>query len=245
MDVTVAEKEKQTKEGQINVQETVQQGNKYFNASKRSNTNFPAEKCDSKTTVEHLLSQVEDVKVDLGGLRKKQEKDKWKPYSTPQVNAEKQKKKVVSQPIFFSKQKIKHQNDKQRLQMDVKVQEIRNKIQSDYLNSIKISNQQNKHIKDTDMYNAAVKDSTQYNPSYLTIDKTVIPSLIARYAGKGTLVFDKHESWAHQEIITNYPKEIGVSVSVQGKEYVTNQFKIHYSMKKGIHIVPFHSFEIN
>ena len=87
---------------------------------------------------------------------------------------------------------------------------------------------QGKHIRDSNNY----IDSK----SYLTISSKEAQDLVNKYAGKGTINFDKNGKWDKKEIIeTN--KKIGMVKTKKG-ETETNCFKIHYS-KTGVHIVPY------
>lgn len=87
---------------------------------------------------------------------------------------------------------------------------------------------QDKHIKGSNNY----KDSK----SYLTISSKEAQDLVNKYAGKGTINFDKNGKWDKKEIIET-DKKIGIVKTKKG-ETETNSFKIHYS-KTGVHIVPF------
>lgn len=95
-------------------------------------------------------------------------------------------------------------------------------------NKIIDSGKQDKHIRGSNNY----IDSK----SYLTISSKEAQELVDRYAGSGTISFDKNGKWDKKEVI-EVDRKIGVVKTRQG-ETETNSFKIHYS-KTGVHIVPY------
>lgn len=85
---------------------------------------------------------------------------------------------------------------------------------------------QNKHIEGTDNY-----DSTR---STLTDDPQKLYDL---YSGKGCFLQTNSGVWNNKERFT-HTSEIGIYRSPSGREMPTNTGLIHYSRKKGWHIVP-------
>jgi len=87
---------------------------------------------------------------------------------------------------------------------------------------------QDKHIRGSNNYTL--------EKSYLTISSKEAQDLVNKYAGRGTINFDKNGKWDKKEIIET-DKKIGVVKTKKG-EFETNNFKIHYS-NTGVHIVPY------
>ena len=102
---------------------------------------------------------------------------------------------------------------------------------------------QNVHIEGTTEYEKRVTDlraAGKYGPSRLTISVDEMNTLIRQYAGTGILERSKRTGeWTEKEIITVHTGVIGVAVNDKtGVEAPTTTFKIHYSKKRGVHIVP-------
>lgn len=75
-------------------------------------------------------------------------------------------------------------------------------------------------------------------PSYLTISYEEANALVEKYAGTGKIGLDNKGEWNKKELIES-EKVIGIHINqTDGKETPTNAFYIHYSKKRGTHIVP-------
>lgn len=102
---------------------------------------------------------------------------------------------------------------------------IKAQIGTDYPLTLNVS-QQNKHIIGT----------KEFDPQRSTL--TADPDeLIKLYAGKGDLIIANNKSWTNRERFV-HTSTIGTYRDVDGKEYPTNAGLIHYSKKRGCHIVP-------
>lgn len=73
--------------------------------------------------------------------------------------------------------------------------------------------------------------------SQITITKKETVDLIKRYAGTGTIERTNSGSWRNQETIYS-DTVVGKVLSLDGKWVDTKIFKIHYSEKNGVHLVP-------
>lgn len=139
-------------------------------------------------------------------------------------------------------QELKYNNGEEwnNLKHNYKIQNIRNRINSDDIPKNININQQKKHIKGTNEYKQKannLKNKGQFGPSYLNIDNNKIDELIKKYSSTGyiRLINDK---WDNIETILNNDEIIGKAVNnITGKEVDTTVFKIHYG-NKGAHIVP-------
>ena len=139
-------------------------------------------------------------------------------------------------------QELKYNNSEEwnSLKHNYKIQNIRNRINSDDIPKNININQQKKHIKGTNEYKQKannLKNKGQFGPSYLSIDNDKINELIKRYSSTGyiRLINDK---WDNIETILNNDEIVGKAVNnITGKEVDTTVFKIHYG-NKGTHIVP-------
>lgn len=108
-------------------------------------------------------------------------------------------------------------------------EDIRKHIKSD--NIVKILNKgaQQKHVKSNSRYIEG--------RSYLTISEEEAQDLVNKYAGTGTLEFDRKGQFKNKELIV-IDKSIGININnLDSEETETNKFYIHYG-KKGTHIVP-------
>lgn len=128
--------------------------------------------------------------------------------------------------------KIKYNNGSSYavLKHQYKDANLQKKIRNDYILDIE-TGKQGKHIKGHNNYKPG--------KSYLSITTEEAQALVNKYAGTGEIQRDGNGKWKHTEVITQNKKNIGCVVSViDGKEYPTSSFKIHYS-KNGVHIVPY------
>ena len=108
-------------------------------------------------------------------------------------------------------------------------EDIRKYIKSDSVNKAINMGAQQKHIKGASRYIEG--------RSYLTISETEAQDLINKYAGTGTIEFDRKGQFKNKELIV-VDRPIGVNINNEtNEEMITNKFYIHYG-KKGTHIVP-------
>jgi len=122
--------------------------------------------------------------------------------------------------------------------------DVENEIKRDIINgkyNLKMKKESyEKHLKGHKRYieyQQRNRAQGKFGPSYLTVSAEEAQELIYKYAGTGTLEFDRKGNWTHKEII-EADQDIGVHVSLtDGAETPSNRFKIHYS-KSGTHIVP-------
>ncbi len=86
------------------------------------------------------------------------------------------------------------------------------------------------------LQNKHIKGSSNYDPTRgtLTADPQELYDL---YSGKGRFIQTKAGAWAERERFT-HTSEIGIYRSMSGREVPTNTGIIHYSKRKGWHIVP-------
>lgn len=133
------------------------------------------------------------------------------------------------------KAKEKEWRNKKRLTNDnnddiiKKTDEIRRFIKSEGTNKkINLGSQQ-KHIRGESRYIEG--------RSYLTISVEEAQELVNKYAGTGSIEFDRKGNFNNKELIVS-DRSIGVNINNStGQETETNKFYIHYG-KKGTHIVP-------
>lgn len=64
-----------------------------------------------------------------------------------------------------------------------------------------------------------------------------IQKVILNNAGKGTILRNKKGDWSNQELIIDNSLK-GMVRNLDGDWVETNTFKIHYSKKRGTHLVP-------
>ncbi|WP_253197617.1 phage minor capsid protein [Clostridium algidicarnis] len=113
--------------------------------------------------------------------------------------------------------------------LDDKIEETRNYIKSDELPKEILIGKQGKHILGHNNYIEG--------RSYLTISLEEAQELVNKYAGSGSIKFNRKGEWDKKEFI-KVEKNIGINVNNDtGEQTPTNKLKIHYS-KKGTHIVP-------
>lgn len=129
----------------------------------------------------------------------------------------------------FCKIKYNGGSDYADLKLKYKDGSLQKKIRNDYNLNIE-TGKQGKHIKEHNNY--------EQGKSYLSISMEEAQQLVKKYAGTGKIQRDAKGKWTHTEIVTQNKQNIGYAVSfLNGKEYPTSAFKIHYS-KNGTHIVP-------
>ncbi|MDR2833529.1 MAG: minor capsid protein [Streptococcaceae bacterium] len=135
----------------------------------------------------------------------------------------------VKMPSFDEWQELKYNKAEEfeRLRTDFYDQKLRNEIKSGAYN-LKINGQQNKHIVGHHDY--------IYGRSYL-LDNIDPQALVDKYAGTGTLNRDRKGRWKNQEFI-QLDYFVGLNIPMTGQTYYTTRFSIHYSKKKGVHIMP-------
>ena len=79
-----------------------------------------------------------------------------------------------------------------------------------------------------------------YGPSVITVTTDELKELFDRYSSTGIILKDKKTGkWLQSELITANDKIIGQTVNLYtGERSDTTCFTIHYSLRKGWHIVP-------
>ena len=122
---------------------------------------------------------------------------------------------------------------------------IRRRIQNEYSHEMNVG-QQNKHYPGTNEYNMYVQKQQKlglYGPSIVTVTQDELKELFNQYSSTGIIMRDeKIGRWKEAELITTNDKIIGQTVDLQtGEKIDTPCFTIHYSRKKGWHIVPAYS----
>lgn len=118
---------------------------------------------------------------------------------------------------------------------------IRRRIQNEYSHEMNVG-QQNKHYPGTNEYNMYVQKQQKlglYGPSIVTVTQDELKELFNQYSSTGIIMRDeKIGRWKEAELITTNDKIIGQTVDLQtGEKIDTSCFTIHYSRKKGWHIV--------
>lgn len=73
--------------------------------------------------------------------------------------------------------------------------------------------------------------------SCITVPFDKLQVLVSRYAGTGSLEFNRKGEWSQRETV-DMMCEIGYTVNKEGHKVKTSKVKIHYS-KTGVHIVPY------
>lgn len=118
---------------------------------------------------------------------------------------------------------------------------IRQKIRNEYSREMNVG-QQNKHYPGTNEYNMYVQKQQKlglYGPSVVTVTPDELKELFSQYSSTGVLKKRKDGTWAEIETISASEKIIGYTVNEKTNEQIeTSCFTIHYSRKKGWHIVP-------
>ena len=118
---------------------------------------------------------------------------------------------------------------------------IRQKIKNEYSHEMNVG-RQNGHYVGTNEYNMYVRKQQKrgmYGPSVVTVTPDELKELFEQYSGTGRLKKQKNGTWAEIEIISVSDKIIGYTVNEKTNEKIeTSCFAIHYSRKKGWHIVP-------
>lgn len=106
---------------------------------------------------------------------------------------------------------------------------IRERIQSDYDLSLYPDSKWEKHNPDSSKYDGI--------SSQVTISKKDTLKLIKKYAGTGTIERNNSGGWRNQETVIS-DVVVGKVLDLDNNWVDTKAFKIHYSEKKGVHIVP-------
>ncbi len=119
---------------------------------------------------------------------------------------------------------------------------IRRRIQNEYSHEMNVG-RQNGHYIGTNEYNMYVQKQQKlglYGPSVVTVTQDELKELFEQYSSTGIILRDKKTgAWKQSELITVNDKIIGQTVDLYNGELVdTAWFTIHYSLKKGWHIVP-------
>lgn len=119
---------------------------------------------------------------------------------------------------------------------------IRRRIQNEYSHEMNVG-RQNGHYPGTNEYNMYVQKQQKlglYGPSVVTVTQDELKELFNQYSSTGIIMRDeKTGRWKESELITVNDKIIGQTVDLQtGEKSDTSCFTIHYSRKKGWHIVP-------
>lgn len=119
---------------------------------------------------------------------------------------------------------------------------IRRRIQNEYSHEMNVG-RQNGHYVGTNEYNMYVQKQQRqglYGPSVVTVTPDELKELFNQYSSKGILErFRDTSAWDEKETITFSDKVIGYTVNTKtGEKIETSCFTIHYSRKKGWHIVP-------
>lgn len=119
---------------------------------------------------------------------------------------------------------------------------IRRRIQNEYSHEMNVG-RENGHYVGTNEYNMYVQKQQRqglYGPSVVTVTPDELKELFNQYSSTGIILRDKKTgAWKQSELITVNDKIIGQTVDLYTGERVdTACFTIHYSLKKGWHIVP-------
>jgi phage head morphogenesis protein, SPP1 gp7 family len=130
--------------------------------------------------------------------------------------------------------KYNDSNKWEKLQLSYKDNKLQTDIRNNYNLQIHQGNQ-DKHIIGTNNYKTELENGRR--KSYL-LDDINPQELINKYAGTGKIKRDRNGKWTNKEFI-EHTENIGYFADIEtGKEIPTNRFTIHYSKKKGTHIVP-------
>ena len=119
---------------------------------------------------------------------------------------------------------------------------IRSRIRIVYSREMNVG-RQNGHIIGTNEYNMYVQKQRRqglYGPSVVTVTTDELKELFNQYSSTGIILRDKKTGkWLQSELITANDKIIGQTVNLYtGERKDTTCFTIHYSLRKGWHIVP-------
>ncbi len=119
---------------------------------------------------------------------------------------------------------------------------IRHKIQNEYSHEMNVG-RQNGHYAGTNEHEMYVQKQQRqglYGPSVVTATPDELKELFNQYSGTGILErVCETPAWDEKETITFSNKPIGYTVNTKtGEKIETTCFTIHYSHKKGWHIVP-------
>ncbi len=119
---------------------------------------------------------------------------------------------------------------------------IRHKIQNEYSREMN-AGRQNGHYAGTNEYEMYVQKQQRLNRkgvSVITVSPDELTELYKQYSGGGILGRKRNSTaWDESESITQNDKIVGYTVDLDtGAKVETPCFTIHYSLKKGWHIVP-------
>ena len=119
---------------------------------------------------------------------------------------------------------------------------IRQKIKNEYSHEMNVG-RQNGHYVGTNEYNMYVQKQAKLGMkgvSIVTVTQDELKELFAQYSGTGIIKRNiTTGAWEQREIITHNDRIVGYTVDLRtGKATKTSCFTIHYSLRKGWHIVP-------
>ena len=133
-------------------------------------------------------------------------------------------------------QKLKYNNSSkwEELKLSYKDKKLQNDIRNNYNLQIN-QGSQDKHILGTNNYKTELENGRK--KSYL-LDNIDPQELVNKYAGTGKIKRNRNGKWTNKEFV-EHNENIGYAVNPEtNEEILTNKFAIHYSKKKGTHIVP-------
>lgn len=134
----------------------------------------------------------------------------------------------------FQKMKYNNSSKWEELKLSYKDKKLQNDIMDNYNLQINPGSQ-DKHILGTNNYKTELENGRK--KSYL-LDNINPQELVNKYAGTGEIRRDLKGKWTNKEFI-EHTENIGYAVNPEtNEEILTNKFAIHYSKKKGTHIVP-------
>lgn len=134
----------------------------------------------------------------------------------------------------FQKLKYNSNGKWEELKLSYKDKKLQNDIRNNYNLQIN-QGSQDKHILGTNNYKTELENGRK--KSYL-LDNIDPQELVNKYAGTGEIRRDLKGKWTNKEFI-EHTENIGYAVNPEtNEEILTNKFAIHYSKKKGTHIVP-------
>ena len=134
----------------------------------------------------------------------------------------------------FQKLKYNSNGKWEELKLSYKDKKLQNDIRNNYNLQIN-QGSQDKHILGTNNYKTELENGRK--KSYL-LDNIDPQELVNKYAGTGKIKRNRNGKWTNKEFV-EHTENIGYFVDMEtGKEIPTNRFTIHYSKKKGTHIVP-------
>lgn len=177
------------------------------------------------------LSDDERARMEL--LKKK---EKFKSSDKEQFKKYQEVAKKETPKSFAEFQNLKYTNHKKydALKRTYRDGKLKRSIRENYNLSIN-RGKQDKHIKTANNYKQELAKGNR--KSYL-LDDVDPQRLVERYAGTGEIRRNPNGKWIEKQFFES-EKPIGYFVNQDtGEESLTNRFAIHYSKKKGTHIVP-------